>query len=276
MQIFHAIVLGIVEGITEFLPISSTGHLTIVESLLGYKTDSPAITAFTAVVQIGAIAAAVWYFRSDILRVATAWVAGVMSPLKRRNTDYRMGWYVIIGTVPVAVVGLLFKHTIESSLRGLTVVALGLILWSFVLLWADKKATEQRQEVSLRWQDALFIGMMQCVSLIPGVSRSGATIAAGLLRGIDRVTATRMSFFLGIPALLAAGTLQAFTQVKNISEHVGWGSMIVGIVAAYVVGYLSIAWLIRFVSHHDFTVFVWYRIGLGLLILLLVAGGVMG
>lgn len=276
MQIFHAIVLGIVEGITEFLPISSTGHLTIVESLLGYKTDSPAITAFTAVVQIGAIAAAVWYFRSDILRVATAWVAGVMSPLKRRNTDYRMGWYVIIGTVPVAVVGLLFKHAIESSLRGLTVVALGLILWSFVLLWADKKATEQRHEASLRWQDALFIGMMQCVSLIPGVSRSGATIAAGLLRGIDRVTATRMSFFLGIPALLAAGTLQAFTQVKNISEHVGWGSMIAGMVVAYVVGYLSIAWLIRFVSRHDFTVFVWYRIGLGLLILLLVAGGVMG
>ncbi len=275
MNPFHAILLGIVEGVTEFLPISSTGHLTIVEQWLGYQVDAPGITAFTAVVQVGAIAAAVWYFREDILRIAQAWMKGIADKNKRRNLDYRMGWYIVIGSVPVAVVGLLLKPLIETAFRGLVVVALGLIVWSVVMLVADRKGKQTRHEASLRWQDVLFIGVMQCFSLIPGVSRSGATIAAGLFRGIDRVTATRLSFFLGIPALVAAGGLEATTQAKHIAEHVGWFSMSLGVLASFIVGYFSIAWLLKFISHHNFTPFVIYRVVLGVGILCLMAAGAM-
>lgn len=262
MDLLHAIILGIVEGITEFLPISSTGHLTIFEKLLGYQTDARGITAFTAVVQTGAIAAAIIYFRRDIFRIIAAWVRGLVSP-EKRDFDYRMGWYVIVGTIPVAVVGLALKHVIETTFRGLWVVAAGLIVWSFVMLAADRMAKETRKEKDITTKDALFIGAIQCFSLIPGVSRSGATIAAGLFRGIDRVTATRLSFFLGIPALTAAGGFEALTQSKHISAHVGWLPMSVGIIVSFVVGYISIAWLLKFIASHNFTPFVVYRIALG-------------
>lgn len=265
MQLIHAIILGIVEGITEFLPISSTGHLTIAEKLLGYQVDAVSITAFTAVVQLGSIAAAVVYFRKDIVRIAKGWWIGLTKPSKRGN-DYWMGWYVVIGTVPIAVLGILFRHAIETSLRGLWVVAAGLILWSIVMFIADRVGRENRGEHDVTWKDALFIGIMQCVALIPGVSRSGATISAGLFRDIDRVTATRLSFFLGIPALLAAGCLQAVSYAGQISEHVGWLSMSVGVGVSFVVGYFAIAWLLKFISKHTFTPFVIYRIVLGTVI----------
>ena len=272
MQLIHAIILGIVEGVTEFLPISSTGHLTIAEKLLGYQVDATSITAFTAVVQVGAIAAAIVYFRKDIVRIAKGWWIGLRKPSKRGN-DYWMGWYIVIGTAPIAVVGLLFRDVIENSLRGLWVVAAGLILWSIVMFIADRVGRETRKEQDITWKDALFIGAMQCVALIPGVSRSGATISAGLFRNIDRVAATRLSFFLGIPALLAAGGLQAVSYAGQISEHVGWLSMSVGIVMSFVVGYLSIAWLLKFVSHYNFTPFIVYRVVLGAgIIALLIAG----
>ena len=275
MELLHAIILGIVEGVTEFLPISSTGHLTITEKLLGYQVDAAGITAFTAVVQIGAIAAAVLYFWKDIVRIVTAWVAGLFDTEKRREADYRMGWFVVVGSIPVAVVGLLLKHTIETTFRGLWVVAAGLILWSVVMYAADRYGRETRKEKDLTWKDGLFMGAIQCFSLIPGVSRSGATISAGLFRGIDRVTATRMSFFLGIPALVAAGGLEAVTQAKNISLHVGWTPTIVGVAVSFIVGYFSIAWLLKFVSHHNFTPFVVYRVGLGVAIVVLLLNGVL-
>lgn len=275
MELLHAIILGIVEGVTEFLPISSTGHLTITEKLLGYQVNAAGITAFTAVVQIGAIAAAVLYFWKDIVRIVTAWLAGLFDAEKRREADYRMGWFVVIGSIPVAVVGLLLKHTIETTFRGLWVVAVGLILWSVVMYAADRYGKETRNEKNLTWKDGLFMGAIQCFSLIPGVSRSGATISAGLFRDIDRVTATRMSFFLGIPALVAAGGLEAVTQAKNISLHVGWTPTIVGVVVSFIVGYFSIAWLLKFVSHHNFTPFVIYRVGLGAAIVVLLLNGVL-
>lgn len=275
MELLHAIILGIVEGVTEFLPISSTGHLTITEKLLGYQVNAAGITAFTAVVQIGAIAAAVLYFWKDIVRIVTAWLAGLFDAEKRREADYRMGWFVVIGSIPVAVVGLLLKHTIETTFRGLWVVAVGLILWSAVMYAADRYGRETRNEKDLTWKDGLFMGAIQCFSLIPGVSRSGATISAGLFRDIDRVTATRMSFFLGIPALAAAGGLEAVTQAKNISLHVGWTPTILGIVVSFIVGYFSIAWLLKFVSHHNFTPFVIYRVGLGAAIVVLLLNGVL-
>jgi len=271
MQLIHAIILGIVEGVTEFLPISSTGHLTIVEKLLGYQVDAISITAFTAVVQVGAIAAAVVYFRKDIVRIAKGWGTGLTKPSKRGN-DYWMGWYVIIGTAPIAIIGLLFRHVIENSLRGLWVVAAGLIVWSIVMFIADRVGRETRKEQDITWKDALFMGVMQCVALIPGVSRSGATISAGLFRDIDRVAATRLSFFLGIPALLAAGGLQAVSYAGQISEHVGWLSMSVGIAVSFVVGYMSIAWLLKFVTQHKFTPFIIYRIVLGFAICAVLLG----
>lgn len=274
MNPLHAILLGIVEGVTEFLPISSTGHLTIVEKLLGYQLEAPGITAFTAVVQIGAILAAVVYFWKDIVRIVAAWCKGIVDKSARESFDYRMGWYVIIGSIPVAIAGLLLKHQIETVFRGLWVVAAGLILWSIVMFVADRVGREERKEKDITWRDALIIGLVQCFALIPGVSRSGATIAAGLFRHIDRVTATRLSFFLGIPALVAAGGLEAVTQVSHISENVGWLSMGLGIGASFAVGYASIAWLIKFISHRTFTPFVIYRIALGVIIIALLTSGI--
>lgn len=275
MNLLHAILFGIVEGITEFLPISSTGHLTIVEKLLGYQLDDPAITAFTSIIQIGAIVAAIIYFRSDIWRVATAWLAGIAAKPARKNPDYMYGWAIIVGSVPIAVVGLVFQDMIETTLRSLWWVAGGLIVWSFVLLYADRKvAKKPKPESATTWQDALKIGAVQCLALIPGVSRSGATISAGLLSGFDRVTATRLSFFLGIPALVAAGIFQTIKEFDNISAHsVGWGPTILATVVSFGVGYAVIAWLIKFVAHNSFTSFVYYRIALGVLIVALVASG---
>jgi undecaprenyl-diphosphatase len=276
MNWFDAILLGIIEGITEFLPISSTGHLTIGAELLGYDISSPGITAFTAIIQIGAIAAAVWYFREDIIRVATAWVRGVLDKKLRIDADYKYGWAIIFGSVPIAVVGLTFQDTIETTFRSLWWVAGALILWSAVLFVADKTATQRRREREVTWKDTVMIGAVQCLALIPGVSRSGATMSAGLFAGFDRVTVTRLSFFLGIPALVAAGILQAITKFDDVSAHgVGWGPTILATAVSFVVGYASIAWLLKFISGHDFSLFIWYRVGLGALLLVLLQTGVL-
>lgn len=274
MEWWQAIILGIVEGVTEFLPVSSTGHLTIVEKLMGMKINDPSLTAFTAIIQIGAIIAAIIYFRDDIWRVLKAWWIGLWRHKTRRNFDYKYGWAIIIGSVPIAVVGLLFKDEIETILRSLWFVAIALIGWSVVMWLADKHATARRGERQATWKDTLAIGLGQCLALIPGVSRSGATISVGLLRGFDRVTVTKLSFFLGIPALVAAGLLEAATEYQNIAGGVGWGATILATLASFVVGYLSIAWLLKFVADHDFRGFVWYRVGLGFLIIILLISGV--
>lgn len=280
MQWWHAILLGIVEGLSEFLPISSTGHLTVVEKLLGYPIDDAGITAFTAIIQVGAIAAAIIYFLRDIVRLAVAWFRGLVSKEARSNVDYRLGWGVIVGSIPIAIVGLALQKIIEGGLRNLWVVAAALILWSVVLWFADRASVQSaprgtpRGEESMTVMDALILGLWQCVALIPGVSRSGATISGGLFRGIDRVTATRWSFFLGIPALLAAGGLQAVKASKSISETVGWGATAIGTVVAFVVAYASIAWLLRFVAHNRFTAFVIYRVLAGLAVVGLLVTGV--
>ncbi|HEY5484810.1 MAG TPA: undecaprenyl-diphosphate phosphatase [Propionibacteriaceae bacterium] len=280
MQWWHAILLGIVEGLSEFLPISSTGHLTVVEKLLGYSIDDAGITAFTAIIQVGAIAAAIIYFLRDIVRIAVAWFRGLVSKEARSHVDYRLGWGVIVGTIPIAIVGLTLQKVIEGGLRNLWVVAAALILWSVVLWFADRASVQSaprgtpRGEESMTVVDALILGLWQCAALIPGVSRSGATISGGLFRGIDRVTATRWSFFLGIPALLAAGGLEAVKASKSISETVGWGATAIGTVVAFVVAYASIAWLLHFVAHNRFTAFVIYRVVAGLAVVGLLVTGV--
>ena len=279
IQWWQAIILGIVEGLSEFLPISSTGHLTVVEKLFKYPIDDAGVTAFTAIIQVGAILAAILYFRRDIVRLAVAWFRGLFSKEARRDVDYRLGWGVIVGSIPIAIVGLALQKVIEGPLRNLWVVAAALILWSVVLWFADRASVQSaprgtpRGEESMTVMDALILGVWQCVALIPGVSRSGATISGGLFRGIDRVTATRWSFFLGIPALLAAGGFQAVKASKSIHETVGWGATAIGTVVAFVVAYASIAWLLRFVAHNRFTAFVIYRVLAGLAVVgLLVAG----
>jgi len=272
---WQAIVLGVVEGITEFLPISSTGHLTIVEKLMGMKIDDPSVVAFTAVIQIGAILAAVIYFWSDIWRILQAWWRGLWWKRARRKFDYKYGWAIIIGSIPIAVVGLLFKHEVETVLRSLWFVAIGLIGWSVVMWLADNRAAKnKRNEVETNWKDTLAIGMGQCLSLIPGVSRSGATISVGLFRGFDRVSVTKLSFFLGIPALVAAGLLEGVTQYKHISGGVGWTSTIIATAVSFVVGYAAVSWLLKFIQSNNFRSFIIYRFVLGLAIIGLLGAGI--
>ncbi|PHP51836.1 undecaprenyl-diphosphate phosphatase [Actinomyces ruminis] len=283
MNWLHAVILGIVEGITEFLPVSSTGHLNIVEKLLHYDIDSVGMTAFTAVIQVGAILAAVVYFWGDIVRIVTAWFKGLANAEARTDPDYTLGWGIILGSIPVAVVGLLFKDFIEVTARSLWVIAGALILWSGVMWLADRRsdgpsdaahasAGKGMREVSIK--DALIIGGFQALApVFPGISRSGATISAGLFLRFDRVTATRLSFFMGIPALLAAGALEAVTAAGDISATVGWSATLIATVVSGLVAYATIAWLLRFVSSNKFTGFLVYRVLLGLVIIVLVATG---
>lgn len=274
MGILEALLLGLIEGLTEFLPISSTAHLTIAERLLGYSIDSPDITAFTAIIQAGAVLATLIYFRQDIRRIVTGWLRGLFDPANR-GLDYRFGWAVLLGSIPIGIVGLAFKGQIETTLRSLWYVAIALILWSGVMWLADRTAKQDRHEEDVTWRDTLVIGLVQCLALIPGVSRSGATMSAGLFKGLDRVTVTRLAFFLSIPALLAAATLQSITQYDNISNGVGWTATMVGTVTSFVVALATISWLLRFVAKHSYSVFIIYRLALGGTLLILLITGVL-
>ncbi len=265
----QAVVLGIVEGLTEFLPISSTGHLTITEHLLGLPVDDAAVTAYTAIIQIGAIVATFIFFARKIARLFMAWVHGLRSADARQDRDYGLAWAVIVGSIPVGIVGFALKDVIAGPLRSLWVVAVALVLWSGVIWWAEHRhdeletAGEQRGEAGVTLRDGLVIGVVQCFSLIPGVSRSGATISAGLVRGLNRVTATELSFFMAIPALTAAGLFELASAWSDL-KVLGVGQMLVGIVVAFVTAYASIAWLLRFVATNSLRSFVWYRVALGL------------
>jgi undecaprenyl-diphosphatase len=270
---FEAVVLGVVEGVTEFLPVSSTGHLTIAEKLLGLEVDDEGVTAFTAIIQVGAILAVVMYFWSEIVAMIRGWARGIVDKDRRQDFDSRLGWYVIAGSLPIMVVGFTFKSFISGPLRSLWVVAVALIAWSAVMYLAERRATQTRGETDLRLRDVLLIGTAQCIALVPGVSRSGATISVGLLLGVDRVTATRLSFFLSIPALTAAGIYQAATEADAVSRTIGWGPAAVGTAVSFVVAYASIAWLLRLVAKHPITVFIGYRVALGLALVVALAAG---
>jgi len=271
LNILEAVLLGAVEGITEFLPVSSTGHLTILEKLLGYSIDDPDITAFTAIIQSGAVIATVIFLRRDIARIVPAFLRGLFNGRAREDPDFRFGWAVILGSIPIGVVGLLFQDTIETTLRSLWFVAGALIVWSGVMAFADHAATQIRHEDDVTWKDTLIIGTVQCLALIPGVSRSGATMSAGLLRDIDRVTVTRLSFFLSIPALLGATALQVVQEYDNISSGVGWVNTITATIVSFLVAYVAVAWLLRYIAGHNYSIFIAYRLVLGALLLVLLA-----
>jgi undecaprenyl-diphosphatase len=270
VNLFQAVVLGIVEGLTEFLPVSSTGHLTIAEKLLGLSTDDPAITAFTAVIQVGAIVAVLIYFAKDLARIIRGWVLGLVRPAERGAEEWRFGWLIILGSLPIAVVGLAAKPLIEGPLRSLWVVAVSLILWSAVIWWAERDPAQDKGEADLGVADVLIVGVAQCLALFPGVSRSGATISAGLLRGVERVTATKLAFYLGIPALVGAGVLET---PKALGRGVGALPTAVGTLVSFVVAYASVSWLLRFVSTNRITAFVPYRVVLGVAIIITLAAG---
>jgi undecaprenyl-diphosphatase len=270
VDFLEAVILGIVEGVTEFLPVSSTGHLTITEKLLGMEIDDPAVTAFTAVIQVGAIAAVLLFFRKDIAAIASAWLRGLVTREVRSTFDYRMGWYVILGSVPVIVAALLGKDLVTGAFRNLWWVAGALVAWSAVMVVAERVGRQDRSEADITARDSLIIGIVQCVSLIPGVSRSGATISAGLLAGLDRVAATRMAFFLSIPALTAAGL---YELPQALDGGIPVAATAVATVVSFGVAYASVAWLLKFVAHHPITWFVGYRVALGVVLLLLLATG---
>ncbi|MDO4412452.1 undecaprenyl-diphosphate phosphatase [Cutibacterium sp.] len=277
MNWLHAVILGIVEGITEFLPVSSTGHLRIVEKLLGYEIQGTGITAFTAIIQVGAIMAAVIYFWSDIVRIVVAWCKGLAHKEQRSDPDYTLGWGIILGSIPVGIVGLVFKDAIENTLSSLWVVAIALIAWSGVMWLVDRQSGLERGMNDVGIFDAIFIGCFQALApLFPGISRSGATISAGLFRKFDRATATRLSFFMGIPALVAAGIYEIITASSHIStttggaDAIGWGPTILATVVSLIVAYVSIAWLLKFVSSNKFTGFIWYRVVIGIIMIVLI------
>ncbi|MFF0341582.1 undecaprenyl-diphosphate phosphatase [Kribbella sp. NPDC004875] len=271
MTIWDSLVLGVVEGLTEFLPVSSTGHLTIVSKMLGLEIDDPAVTGYTAVIQVGAIAAVVLYFWRDIRRIAVAWVRGLLNREERDDFDYSMGWYVIVGSLPIGIVGFLAKDLISGPLRSLWWVAAGLIGWSFVMVLAERLGKRTRPLTRIRMLDAVVMGVVQCLALIPGVSRSGATISAGLFLDLDRVAATRIAFLLGIPALVGAGLY----ELKDaLNGGTGAAALVIGTVVSFAVAYASVAWLLRFVSKHSIEVFAFYRVLLGTALLVVLTSGV--
>ena len=272
IDVWQAVVLGVVEGLTEFLPVSSTGHLKIVESLMGIDVADDSVVAFTAVIQVGAIAAALVYFASDIARFAGAWLRGLAHREARSDRDYRFAWWVIWATVPIVVVGLLAKPLIAGPLASLWVVAASLVAGSIFMWFADRWGRRTRAETDVTFEDTMLIGTSQVLALLfPGFSRSGASISVGLFRGLDRVSATRLSFLLSIPALTGAGVYELKDAVAG---NVGVPSLVVGTVVSFVVAYATISWLLRFIARHTFDLFVGYRLVVAVVLVCLLVGGV--
>jgi undecaprenyl-diphosphatase len=267
----EVIVLGIVQGLTEFLPISSSAHLRIVSALF-FEDDAGA--SFTAVTQLGTEAAVLLYFAKDIWRIVLAFFRGLFNKA-HRNFDYRMGWYVIVGTIPIGVFGFLFKDQIRTVARNLWLVATVLILGAIILGIAERIGPKVRTLDQFTMRDAIVMGFAQAAALIPGVSRSGGTLTAGLLINLTREAATRYSFLLAIPAVVISGLFElenVFNPEQGGSAPTG-AQMLVATVIAFGLGYASIAWLLRYVAHHTLYVFVWYRIVLGTVVLILLATG---
>jgi undecaprenyl-diphosphatase len=267
---FEAIVLGIVQGLTEFLPISSSAHVLIVSQLFGWEDPG---AAFTAVTQIGTETAVIIYFRKDIWRIISTWTQSLAKAELRSSIDARMGWYVIIGTIPIGILGFTFQDQIETVARNLWLVAGTLIVFGIILGIADRYGSQRKSLADLNMRDGVLYGMAQSLALIPGVSRSGATISGGLFLGYDRSAATRYAFLLAIPAVLASGLFEA-TKIAD-EEVVSWGPTILATVIAFCVGYAVIAWLIRYITTNSYLPFVLYRIGLGSLVLVLLSAGVL-
>jgi undecaprenyl-diphosphatase len=280
MNFLQAIVLGIVQGLTEFLPVSSTAHLRIVPALFGWhfagphggRTNDPG-APFTAVVQLGTTLALVVYFWRELLHVTVAWFRGLVDKSVRRSLEYKLGWYLIVATIPVGVFGLVFSDQITTGARNLWVISVTLIALGALLYAAEKVGTRARDEEEINTTDAVVVGTAQALALIPGASRSGTTITAGLFRGLTREAAARFSFLLSIPAVLLSGVYEAINPGKGKSHGVGLTGL--AVVAAFIVGLASIHWLLRWLTRHGTFVFVYYRVALGVLLIVLLSTGVL-
>lgn len=281
MSWFESFILGLVQGLTEFLPISSSAHLRLTAAFAGWQDPG---AAFTAVTQIGTEAAVIIYFRKDIARIISAWCRSLFDRDMRRNHDAQLGWLVIVGSIPIGVLGLTFKDQIEGPFRDLRLIATTLVVMGIILGIADRlaardaKAGPRRKPRArktldqLTVKDGLLYGCAQALALIPGVSRSGATISGGLFMGYKREAAARYSFLLAIPAVLASG----FFELTDIGEgHVSWGPTIFATVLAFVVAYAVIAWFMQYISTRSFMPFVIYRVLLGIVLFILVGTGVL-
>ncbi|MEJ1114920.1 undecaprenyl-diphosphate phosphatase [Paenarthrobacter sp. CCNWLY172] len=264
MNWIEAALLGLVQGLTEFLPISSSAHLRIVGSFLPNASDPGA--AFTAITQLGTETAVIVYFWRDIVRIVRAWFGSLIGKVERSNPDARMGWLVILGSLPIIVLGLLFQDQIESVLRSMWIVATMLIVFGMILAVADAIGRQERDLTQLTYKHGILYGFAQAMALIPGVSRSGGTITAGLLMGYTREAAARYSFLLAIPAVFGSGLYQLYKTVSNdgLAGPYGLAETAMATVIAFVVGYIIIGWFLKFVSTRSYRLFVWYRILLGL------------
>ena len=271
MSWWQVVVLAVVQGLTEFLPVSSSGHLAIVSRIF-FADDAGA--SFTAVSQLGTELAVLVYFARDIVRIARAWFNGLLVAA-HRNADYRLGWYVIIGTIPICILGLFFKDEIRTGVRNLWVIATALVVFSAVIALAERLGRQNRHIDQLNWRDAIVVGVAQTLALVPGISRSGATISAGLFLGLDRELAARFGFLLAIPAVFASGLFSlpdAFHPVLEGMSATG-PQLLVATVIAFVVGLAAVAWLLRFLVHHTMYWFVGYRVAAGAAVLILLATG---
>lgn len=271
MSWWQVISLAVVQGLTEFLPVSSSGHLAVVSRVF-FSDDAGA--SFTAVTQLGTEAAVLVYFARDIVRILRAWFDGLVVK-SHRNADYRLGWYVIIGTIPICVLGLLFKDEIRSGVRNLWVVATALVVFSGVIALAEYLGRQSRHVEQLTWRDGLVVGVAQTLALVPGVSRSGSTISAGLFLGLDRELAARFGFLLAIPAVFASGLFSlpdAFHPVTEGMSATG-PQLLVATLIAFVVGLAAVSWFLRFLLRHSMYWFVGYRVVVGVVALILLATG---
>lgn len=267
---FEAIVLGVVQGLTEFLPISSSAHQSIIGQLFFAGHDPGA--AFTAVTQLGTETAVLVYFRKDIWRIIKKWCLSLIGKQDRTDPDVRMGWLVIVGSIPIVLLGLLFQDAIDSTLRNLWITVAMLAGVGGVLWLADRAAAANTKTLDeLTWRDGIILGFAQACALIPGVSRSGATISAGLFLGYTRPAAARYSFLLAVPAVFGSGLY----KLKDIGDDptVAWGPTILATLIAFFIGYAVIAWLLRYISNHDFKIFVWYRLALAAVVAALLLTG---
>ncbi len=272
MSWLQVVVLSVVQGLTEFLPVSSSGHLAIVSRLF---FDDDAGASFTAVTQLGTEVAVLVYFARDITRIVKAWVVGLFNPAVR-DADYRLGWYVIIGTIPIGLFGLLFKDEIRTGARNLWLIATALIVFSAVIAAAEYFGKQGRHVGQLTWRDSVTVGLAQCLALVPGVSRSGATISAGLFLGLDRELAARFGFLLAIPAVFASGLFSLPDAFHPVGEGMSasGAQLLVATLIAFVVGFAAVAWFLRFLVRHSMYWFVAYRIALGTVVLALLGTGV--
>jgi undecaprenyl-diphosphatase len=271
MSVLEAVVLGIVQGLTEFLPISSSGHLRIVPAFLGWEDPG---AGFTAVIQLGTMAAVLLYFRHDLGRIASAWARQLRLPYREQSHEARLGWFIILGTIPISIFGVAFSDQIESGARDLYLIGSALIVFSFVMLLAERVGTRRRPLTEMNGRDGLFVGVAQTLALIPGVSRSGATISAGLLRDFNRTAAARYSFLLSVPAVVLSGLFEL--QEIGGDDGASVGATLIATLLAFLSGYAAIAWLLRYLATHSLSLFVAYRIPLGVLVLVLAATGAIG